>query len=82
MRYPRLTAFVEVEVLRVAFRVDVLARNGSQDSIGGSFIFENYPEAFVHVAAWIWYAPNGSGIPGLLVRLACRFNPSARPSIG
>jgi hypothetical protein len=61
VRYPRLTALIEREVLRVAFRADVLARNGNQESIGGSFTWGSYPEAFIRLAAWIWYATQWIG---------------------
>jgi hypothetical protein len=61
--YPRLTSFIEVEVVRVAdgFVVNVHARHGNQESKGGSFTFDIYPDAFVHVAAWIWFATEWIG---------------------
>jgi hypothetical protein len=53
-----LPSFIEVEVLRTsgAYRICVMARDHRRDSIGGIFLFGNYVEACLHVAAWIWYA--------------------------
>jgi hypothetical protein len=63
LRYPRLPSFIEAEVLLGAteYRIYVMARHGDQESIGGSFIFDTYAEAFVHVVAWIWYATQWIG---------------------
>lgn len=56
--YPRLNARIELELAPVpgGWKLKAHARHGSQESMGGSFEFSGYCEAFGHARAWISYA--------------------------
>ncbi len=56
--YPRLSAAVEVEILSIpaGWMLNVQARHGNQESIGGSFTFGSYPECCLRLGAWVWFS--------------------------